>query len=96
MILFLLYHASRLSLLCPVKVTGVKTYQYTNAKEVISQAAPGAAPSAGGAPTVVAYQGEVLVSGSPYTGDGHFKFAVVNAASDTMSWPKIHVRLKII
>ena len=50
-------------------------------------AAPGNVPlSAGGAPTVVAYQGEVRVSGDPHTGDGHFKFAVVNAAGDTAYW----------
>jgi len=46
----------------------------------LTQAALGDASLAGGAPTVVAYQGEVRVSGAPYTGDGHFKFAVVNAA----------------
>jgi hypothetical protein len=50
-------------------------------------AAPGHAPlSPGGAPTVVAYQGEVRVSGAPYTGNGYFKFAVVNAAGDTAYW----------
>ncbi len=43
-------------------------------------------PLAGGAPTVVAYQGEVRVDGSPYTGDGYFKFAVVNAAGNTTYW----------
>jgi hypothetical protein len=49
-------------------------------------AAPGAAPMAGGAPTVVAYQGEVRVNGIPYNGDGYFKFAVVNAARDMTCW----------
>ena len=50
-------------------------------------AAPGAAPLAqGGAPAVVAYQGEVRVSDTPYTGTGYFKFAVVNAAGDTAYW----------
>ncbi|MFN2220201.1 MAG: pectinesterase family protein, partial [Anaerolineae bacterium] len=44
------------------------------------------APLAGGAPTVVAYQGEVRTGGSPYTGDGYFKFAVVNAAGTTSYW----------
>ncbi|MFN2219027.1 MAG: hypothetical protein ACK2UA_10510 [Anaerolineae bacterium] len=52
----------------------------------IGLAAPGKAPLAGGAPTVVAYQGEVRVSGVPYTGDGHFKFAIVNASGDTSYW----------
>jgi hypothetical protein len=47
-------------------------------------AAPGSASLAGGgSPTVVAYQGEVQVSGAPYTGDGYFKFAVIKPAS----WP---------
>jgi hypothetical protein len=42
-------------------------------------AAPKNAPLApGGSPTVVAYQGEVQVGGTPYTGNGYFKFAVVN------------------
>jgi hypothetical protein len=53
----------------------------------MTQAAPGNAPlSQGGAPTVVAYQGEVRVSGDPYTGNGYFKLAVVNAAGDTTYW----------
>ena len=39
-----------------------------------------------GAPTVVSYQGQVAVSGIPYTGAGYFKFAVVNAAGDTTYW----------
>jgi hypothetical protein len=53
----------------------------------VTWAAPGNAPLAqGGAPTVVSYQGEVRVGGTPYTGDGHFKFAVVNAAGDTSYW----------
>jgi hypothetical protein len=43
-------------------------------------------PNQGGAPTVVAYQGEVRVSGEPYSGDGYFKFAVINAAGDTSYW----------
>ena len=32
-------------------------------------------------PTLVSYQGFVKVSGSPFTGTGYFKFAVMNAAS---------------
>jgi len=39
-----------------------------------------------GAPTVVSYQGVVMESGTPYTGTGYFKFAVVNAAGDTSYW----------
>jgi hypothetical protein len=50
-------------------------------------AAPKNAPLApGGSPTVVAYQGEVQVGGTPYTGNGYFKFAVVNAAGTTTYW----------
>ena len=41
----------------------------------------GAAPMAGGAPTVVAYQGEVRVSGVPYNGEGYFKFAIMDAGT---------------
>jgi hypothetical protein len=53
----------------------------------MTQAAPGNAPlSQGGAPTVVAYQGEVRVSSVPHTGNNYFKFAVVNAAGDTAYW----------
>jgi hypothetical protein len=39
-----------------------------------------------GAPTVVSYQGQVTVNGVFYTGDGYFKFAVVNQAGDTSYW----------
>jgi hypothetical protein len=50
-------------------------------------AAPKNAPLApGGSPTVVAYQGEVQVGGTPYTGNGYFEFAVVNAAGTTTYW----------
>ena len=53
----------------------------------VTWAAPGNEPLAqGGAPAVVAYQGEVWVGGTPYTGDGHFKFAVVNAAGNITYW----------
>ena len=53
----------------------------------VTWAAPGNAPLAqGGAPTVVSYQGEVRVGGTPYTGNGYFKFAVVNAAGDASYW----------
>jgi hypothetical protein len=50
-------------------------------------AAPGTMPLAGGgAPTLVAYQGEVRVGGVPYTGDGYFKFAIVNTGGDISYW----------
>ena len=52
----------------------------------VTWAAPESMPLAGGAPAVVAYQGEVQVSGSPYSGDGYFKFAVVNSAGDSAYW----------
>jgi hypothetical protein len=53
----------------------------------VTWAAPGNAPLAqGGAPAVVSYQGEVRVGGTPYTGNGYFKFAVVNAAGNTAYW----------
>jgi N-acetylneuraminic acid mutarotase len=39
-----------------------------------------------GAPTVVSYQGQVTVGGSPYSGTGYFKFAIVNAAGDATYW----------
>ena len=53
----------------------------------VTWAASGNAPLApGGSPTVVAYQGEVRVSDAPYTGDGYFKFAVVNAVGDAAYW----------
>ena len=39
-----------------------------------------AAPLAG-APTVVSYQGQVIVNGAAYSGTGYFKFAVVDAPS---------------
>jgi hypothetical protein len=40
----------------------------------------------GGAPTVVSYQGQVKVNGSPYSGTGYFKFAVVDSAGSTSYW----------
>jgi hypothetical protein len=49
-------------------------------------AATGPTGAQSGAPTVVSYQGQVTVGGSPYDGDGYFKFAVVNAAGDTSYW----------
>jgi len=42
--------------------------------------------SANGAPTVVSYQGNVTISGIPYTGDGYFKFAIVDAAGIATYW----------
>ena len=53
----------------------------------LTQAAPGAVPLAqGGAPAVVAYQGEVRVDGDPYDDDGYFKFAVVDSPCTTFYW----------
>ena len=43
------------------------------------------APQAG-APTVVSYQGQVIVSGAVYSGIGYFKFAVVDQAGTTTYW----------
>jgi hypothetical protein len=46
-----------------------------------AEASPPARPKlqSGGAPTVVSYQGQVIVDDIPYNGTGYFKFAVVNA-----------------
>ena len=53
----------------------------------LTRAAPGNAPLAqGGAPAVVSYQGEVRVAGTPYTGTGYFKFAVVDFPGTTTYW----------
>jgi hypothetical protein len=53
----------------------------------VTWAAPGNAPLAqGGAPAVVSYQGEVRVGVDPYTGNGYFKFVVVNAAGNAAYW----------
>ena len=49
-------------------------------------ASAGSTGAQSGAPTVVSYQGQVAVGGSPYDGTGYFKFAVVNAAGDTTYW----------
>jgi len=47
---------------------------------VMPLVAPGAPDDA---PSVVAYQGEVQVSGTPYDGTGYFKFAVVDSMGTT-------------
>ena len=53
----------------------------------IATAAPPFAPLlAGPPPTVVNYQGVVQVGGVAFTGSGHFKFAIVNAAGNTTYW----------
>ncbi len=39
-----------------------------------------------GSPAIVSYQGKVTVNGTPYTGDGYFKFAVVNQAGTVTYW----------
>jgi hypothetical protein len=40
----------------------------------------------GGSPTVVSYQGRVMVGGSPYSGTGYFKFAIVDSPCTTFYW----------
>ncbi|HPS79523.1 MAG TPA: hypothetical protein PLS53_15290, partial [Thermoanaerobaculaceae bacterium] len=42
--------------------------------------------AASGAPEVVSYQGQVKVSGEPYTGTGTFKFALVSLGGVTTYW----------
>jgi len=39
-----------------------------------------------GAPTVVSYQGHVMVDGSSYSGTGYLKFAVVDQPGTTTYW----------
>ena len=39
-----------------------------------------------GAPTVVSYQGQVIVSGAAYSGAGYFKFAIVDQAEAFTYW----------
>jgi len=54
----------------------------------LAAASPMASPLApdAGAPTVVSYQGQVAVSGTPFSGTGYFKFAFVNPAGTTSYW----------
>jgi hypothetical protein len=54
----------------------------------VTRAAQSNAPQAPqvGAPSVVAYQGEVRVSDTPFDGAGYFKFAVVDALGTTTYW----------
>lgn len=42
--------------------------------------------SAASAPPMVSYQGKVMVGGSPFSGMGYFKFAVVDASGATSYW----------
>jgi len=54
---------------------------------VLVGAGPLARPNLqGGAPSVVSYQGQVMVDGVAYDGAGYFKFAIVNADGDTTYW----------
>jgi hypothetical protein len=46
----------------------------------------GQAEALGGAPSVVSYQGQVTVGGSPCSGPGYFKLAIVNQAGNTTYW----------
>ena len=57
---------------------------FVGADRLATPAAP-LAPLAG-APTVVSYQGQVIVAGTAYSGTGYFKFAIVNAAGTTSYW----------
>ncbi len=43
-------------------------------------------PAADAVPGVLAYQGRIAVSGTPFSGSGRFKFALVNAAGSTSYW----------
>ena len=74
--------ASALSLTLVLAI--VLTAVGTAASEAGQPAAPEAPLT--GAPTVVSYQGQVTVGGAPYTGDGYFKFAVVDQAGATSYW----------
>ena len=49
-------------------------------------AGAGSTGAQSGAPTVVSYQGQVTVGGTPYTGTGYFKFAVVDQLGMTTYW----------
>jgi hypothetical protein len=40
----------------------------------------------GGAPTVVSYQGQVIVDSVPYSGTSYFKFVIVNESGSTTFW----------
>ena len=73
---------ARLVLVLTVALLAVAAFWVT-----LTQAAPVPVPLAqGGAPAVVSYQGEVRVNDTPYTGDGYFKFVVVDAAGNTTYW----------
>lgn len=50
--------------------------------------AAGSAPAApaGGVPTLVSYQGHVLVDGAPYNGNGYFKFAIIDSQNPPQTW----------
>ena len=74
--------ASALSLTLVLAI--VLTAVGTAASEAGQPAAPEAPLT--GAPTVVSYQGQVTVGGTPYTGDGYFKLAVVDQAGATSFW----------
>jgi len=70
--------------------------------------AAGSAPAAPQpiAPSVVSYQGHVMVDGKPHSGPGYFKFAIVNADGSYSFWsndgqsskgsePKVAVALSV-
>jgi hypothetical protein len=56
------------------------------ASEPVRAGLLGRALTQSGAPQVVNYQGQVSVTGTPYTGTGYFKFAVINQAGTTTYW----------
>lgn len=53
---------------------------------VLSAKADPSAASVQSVPTTISYQGVVNVSGAPYTGQGYFKFAIVDAAGAASYW----------
>jgi hypothetical protein len=56
------------------------------ASEPVRAGLLGRALAQNGAPQVVNYQGQVTVTGMPYTGTGYFKFAVINSGGTTTYW----------
>jgi len=52
----------------------------------LARAERNAAPEGVTTPTLISFQGKVTANGTPYSGVGSFKFAVVNAAGNTSYW----------
>jgi hypothetical protein len=55
-------------------------------RSVLGGLTVGDSPQVETTPTLVSYQGQVTVNGTPHNGSGYFKFAVVNAAGTTSYW----------